>query len=213
MIQVHKLWATPFFNGKITREINDAARDAILAIQAFEAADPLGNHGDLVNNWTSPDDLQTRPEFAALCEEIKTFVNQCLDFLTVKRDDIIINCMWANVAPLGCVHLEHVHSNAQYSGVIYLQVPEGAVGTFFRDPRPAAVMFAPDYYNPSSEIIGNDLMVDPEECKITMWPAWLAHGVPTNRPNLEVRRIVLSYNIMLRGLSTKPTTRLDTRNL
>jgi len=213
MIQVRKLWATPFFTGTITRETNDSARDHLLAMQAEERADPMGNHGDLVNNWTSKDDLQTRPEFADLCEEIKTFVNASLDWLTVKRDDILINCMWANIAPLGCVHLEHIHANAQYSGVIYLQVPEGSAGTFFRDPRPAATMFAPDYHSPSNEIIGTDLSVVPEECKITMWPAWLTHGVPHSMPNPTVRRIVVSYNIMLRGLSTRHTAYLDTRNL
>jgi uncharacterized protein (TIGR02466 family) len=197
----------------ITRETNDAVRDHLLAMQAEERADPNGNHGDLVNNWTSKDDLQTRAEFAQLCEEIKTFVNESLDWLTVKREDIIINCMWANIAPLGCVHLEHIHANAQYSGVVYLNVPVGAVGTFFRDPRPAAQTFAPDYHSPSNEIIGKDLIIEPEDCKITLWPAWLAHGVPHSRPNDAVRRIVLSYNIMLRSLSTKHTARLDTRHL
>jgi uncharacterized protein (TIGR02466 family) len=213
MIQVHKLWATPLFTGMITRETNDAVRDHLLAMQAEERADPNGNHGDLVNNWTSKDDLQTRAEFAQLCEEIKTFVNESLDWLTVAREDIIINCMWANIAPLGCVHLEHIHANAQYSGVVYLNVPVGAVGTFFRDPRPAAQTFAPDYHSPSNEIIGKDLIIEPEDCKITLWPAWLAHGVPHSLPNPNVRRIVLSYNIMLRSLSTKHTARLDTRHL
>ena len=213
MIQLHKLWATPFFTGSFKRETNDAVRDHLLAMQAEQLADPLGNHGDLVNNWASPDDLQTRPEFAALCEEIRAFANGALDALTVQRDDIVINCMWANIAPLGCVHLEHIHANAQYSGVVYLQVPPGSAGTFFRDPRPAAVMFSPDYHSPSNEIIGRDLVVEPEACKITLWPAWLAHGVAHSPPDPRVRRIVLSYNIMLRGLSTKHTARLDTRNL
>jgi len=207
MIQVHKLWATPFFAGTITRAVNDSARDSLLAIQAADpqAADNL--------NWISPDDLHTRPQFAALCEEIKTFVNASLNWLTVKRDDILITCMWSNVAVVGCVHMEHVHHNAQYSGVVYLQTPPGSAGTFFRDPRPAAVMFAPDYHQPSNEIIGMDLQVEPEECKITMWPAWLAHGVDTRPLDITKKRITLSYNVMLRGQSTKPTTRLDTRQL
>jgi uncharacterized protein (TIGR02466 family) len=206
MIQVRKLWATPFFTGTITRETNDAARDHILAMQA--TAD-----NNIVNNWTTPDDLHTRVEFEPLCAEIRTFVNESLDWLTVARDDIIINCMWANVAPLGCVHLEHVHSNAQYSGVVYLTAPQGAAGTFFRDPRAAATMFSPDYHNPSHEIIGSDFIIMPEAGKICMWPAWLAHGVGHNQPDITVKRIVVSYNIMLRGLSTKPTAYLDTRNL
>jgi uncharacterized protein (TIGR02466 family) len=213
MIQVRKLWATPFFTGAISRKTNDSARDHILALQAADLDDPKGNHGDLVNNWTSSDDLHTRPEFADLCEEIRAFVNESLDWLTVARDDILINCMWANVSPLGCVHLEHIHANAQYSGVVYLQVPPGSPGTFFRDPRPAAVMFAPDYHSPSNEVIGTDMSTLPEECKITMWPAWLAHGVAHARPDFTVRRIVLSYNIMLRAQATKHTTRLDTRHL
>jgi uncharacterized protein (TIGR02466 family) len=210
MIQATKLWATPFFTGEITRETNDLTRDAILAGMA--AAPPI-HSGDYDMNWITPDDLHLRPEFAKICEEIRAFVNQGLDFLTVRRDDILITCMWANVAPVGYVHMEHIHANAQYSGVVYLQVPPGAAGTFFRDPRPAALMFTPDYEKPSNEIIGMDLKVEPEECKICMWPAWLAHGVDSAAIDITQRRIVLSYNIMLRAESTKLTTRLDTRHL
>lgn len=203
MIHSTKLWATPFFTGQITPETNDSARDSVLAIQAAEHA----------GNWLSPDDLHLRPEFAELCLEIREFVNAGLDLLTVVRDDILITCMWANVAPVGYVHMEHIHHNSQYSGVVYLQAPPGSAGTFFRDPRPAAQMFCPDYHSPSNEIIGMDLQVLPAAAKICMWPSWLAHGVAAVPMDLTQRRITLSYNIMLRAESTKPTTRLDTRHL
>ena len=211
-MNVQQLWATPLFESKITDQVCVQSRDAVMALRDIEIANPKGQHGDPAGSWVTRDNLQLLPEFFPLVEQINEFVENCLNFLTVKRESFYISCMWSNVSPVGVAHLDHIHANAFYSGLVYLKVPPGAAGTFFKDPRPAAQWFKPDYEHPSQYIIGQDLVQIPNEGKMLFWPAWLSHGVE-NAAYCDDLRITLSFNIMLRAEFNIHTTKLDTRNL
>jgi uncharacterized protein (TIGR02466 family) len=116
--------------------------------------------------------------------------------------------MWCNVAEVGHQHIIHTHSNSFLSGLLYLQAPEGSGATVFMDPRPASVMWDPDYVDTESfksAYISNRA----EKGVLTFFPSWLAHGVDVGRKNPNERRIVLSFNVMLRGPMTQHSKKLD----
>lgn len=213
MINVQYLWATPLFTGAISEPVRIAARDSVVNLHSESLIDPDPARIDPSGNWTSRDDLHTLPQFDALCKELLEFSSECLDTLTVKRDSLYISAMWSNLAPVGVAHQAHSHPNCMYSGVVYLQTPPGAAGTFFTDPRPGSYGLRPAYTAPSMGVIGQDCRVAPAEGKMLFWPAWLDHGVMNTQYQPHLTRVSLSWNVMLRAELGSHTTRLDTRSL
>jgi hypothetical protein len=52
-------------------------------------------------------------------------------------------------------------------------------------------------------------VVVPEKGRLLIWPSYLPHAVEQGRANVEEDRIVLAFNIMIRGKIDRPTARLD----
>jgi hypothetical protein len=77
------------------------------------------------------------------------------------------------------------------------------------DPRPAPMMFEWDYFRKdafeaSSKYISNKA----EKGVLTFFPSWLAHGVGIGSKCPGQERIVMSFNIMIRGELTQETKKL-----
>lgn len=189
------LFASPVFMSEIVdTRILDNAVNAILKLK--EQGDGVQRYG----SWVTRDDLQTLEEFQELKELLLEEAGKVLDTLTIKRDSHYITCMWANVAPVGSAHMNHIHSNSMYSGVIYLQQPEGSAPTIFSDPRPAAGLIHPDYENPNPALLGARWSTLGKRGELLIFPSWLPHGVdPVPATDSKEERISLSFNIMIKS--------------
>ncbi len=194
------LWATPIFQGHITDDICNEANNSVMDLYLSE--EPT------YPSWTSADNLQTLTQFKPLIKKLLAFSNECLDTLTIQRDDCYIPCMWANVSPVGVAHQTHNHPNCLFSGVLYLQTPEECAGTIFTDPRPASKVLRPSYDNPSVNVLGEDYLSSPSKGKMLLFPGWLEHGVLNVPINLKELRITLSWNVMIKGDMGQYTARL-----
>jgi hypothetical protein len=78
----------------------------------------------------------------------------------------------------------------------------------FGDPRPGAMMIEPSH----SEMHIHNMtafVVVPEKGRLLIWPSYLSHAVEQGRANVEEDRIVLAFNLMIRGKIDRPTARLD----
>ena len=204
-IETRYLWATPLFKTNISSSLVRSTLDQVLEIRdASDSPDPSGN-------WCSPDDLHTREAFAPMVSAAETFAAECLDLLTVVRDQVYVSCMWSNCAPVGVAHAIHGHANSLYSGVVYLSTPEGSAGTVFVDPRPGAAVLQPDYSSPAPEVIGTNLVAPAQTGVMLLWPSWLQHGVLSTAYSADHTRVSLSFNIWIRGVWGMDTTHLDTR--
>ena len=187
------LFATPVFMADITdNTVIDNTIDAILKLK--EQNDGVQTFG----SWVTRDDLHTLPEFEELTKIILSVSETALDVLTVQRDSHYIPCMWANVSSVGSAHMEHIHANSMYSGVIYLTMPEGCSPTIFADPRPGAQMLQPNYETPNPNILGARWSTTGDRGGIVIFPSWLPHSVQPVPPSDE-KRITLSFNIMIKG--------------
>ena len=181
----HFLWSTPLFQGHVSEELRKKTNDLVL--RHYDKSTK-----DKVPSWTSEDNLQSFPAFDPLMKQLVKFSSECLESLTIKFEECYIPCMWANVAPVGVAHQTHNHPNCLFSGVLYLQTPEGCAGTVFTDPRPASKVLRPSYRDPSVNVLGQDYFSSPSEGKMILFPGWLEHGVKLN--NTEKPRITISAN-------------------
>lgn len=201
------LFATPVFLSHITDEkIIDDATDNILKLK--EKTPGVQRYG----GWVTDDNLQKLPEFSSLSNVLLDAGKVALDEMTIKRDSHYISCMWANTAPIGTAHGEHVHSNSIYSGVLYLRTPEGAGPTLFSDPRPVVNMLRPDYEKPSPMYLGARWGQLPKKGDLIIFPSWLPHSVetvPKNETLGDDARISLSFNIMIRSNVEFDTAKIE----
>ena len=188
------LFASPVFMSEILdTELLDNTVSSILELR--DCNEGIETYG----SWVTRDDLQDLPKFKELTSVLMEEAARALDILTIKRDSHYISCMWANIAPVGTAHMEHIHANSMYSGVVYLQSPEGSQPTIFADPRPGAQMLQPDYENPNPNILGARWSTAGERGGICIFPSWLPHSVqPVPATDSNIERITLSFNIMVK---------------
>lgn len=156
--------------------------------------------------FVSDDDLNERQEFLGLFDLINGNVMiYAEEVLGVSKDDIKIDCMWANVHDSGHKHQSHVHPNSFISGVFYLQVPEESemVGDlYFNDPRTLKSMMYADFKK-SSPISDRNWIYKPETGMMVLFPGWLEHGTNIFVCNSGEKRVAVSFNYSVLKCSSK----------
>ena len=150
-----------------------------------------------VNGWHSTTDMQNKPEYKPLVDELfkmvhKVFEEECLD-----KQPVLGN-MWANINPSGGYNKPHVHPNSLFSGVYYVKTPPNCGRLICQDPRPGIQTVMPT--RKSVEIpkyLWRDVHLQPHENRVVMFPAWLWHSVEPNQS--KDMRISVSFNFIQRG--------------
>jgi uncharacterized protein (TIGR02466 family) len=159
------------------------------------------------NSFISYDNLHESEDFKSLCELVLNEANDVLNFYQIVRDGHYISAMWANITTENHRHMLHIHPNSLLSGIIYIKTPPNCGFTTFSDPRPAARMLQPDYHQ-LNETNAGVFMNKPSKGDLLFWPSWLPHGVEKG-DNQGTDRIVVAFNIMIRGCATLATNRME----
>jgi uncharacterized protein (TIGR02466 family) len=133
---------------------------------------------------------------------------QVLDAFKIKRDSHYITNMWGNITYPNHRHHMHVHPNCLSSGIIYIKTPQNSGPTMFASPRQLSRMLEPIYTDKNE--LNSDVFVFPaEKGRILIWPSHLPHAVEHGTVNEDEDRIVIAFNIMIRGLVDAMTMRLE----
>ncbi len=98
---------------------------------------------------------------------------------------------WINVYSAGDSQEMHIHQNSVFSGIYYIQAPEGCASVMFRSPE-ADMMIDPPK-TAVDELNSTDIMFPAVAGKMIIFRSHLRHSVLTN--NTESPRISLSFNI------------------
>jgi uncharacterized protein (TIGR02466 family) len=158
--------------------------------------------------FVTPDDIHCLDEMKELADLILKESGQVLDFYKVKRESHYITNMWANITHPNHRHHMHIHPNCLLSGILYLKAPKDCGPTVFQDPRPGARMIEPSFTEMNAYNSEN-FVVNPEKGSMMIWPSYLPHAVENGRAKEEEDRIVIAFNIMIRGKIDKRTARLE----
>lgn len=146
-------------------------------------------------SYGSLDQLQRiSSTFIALRERIDVHVtryarDQAWD---LRGRKLAMSDCWANIMRRGSAHAGHLHPHAVVSGTYYLQVPRGAPGLRFEDPRLSRLMAAPMRRAGTREPLKSHVIVPARPGQVVLFDSWLRHEVPAVRSAGE--RISLSFN-------------------
>lgn len=149
------------------------------------------------SSWCTKDNLHTNPNFLELVNLIDKLATDFFEeILGVSRDDVMLSAMWSNVNQRGSQHQMHYHPNSFFSGVLYVDTPEGSNKIMFVDPRPSKNMVQADY-KIDNEYASRAYQYLPETGLMLLFPGWLEHGTAKCQLEKGINRISLSFNYTL----------------
>jgi uncharacterized protein (TIGR02466 family) len=204
--QLFMMFPTPMFTGMLPDiGICDRIERKLREVQRSGKGYP--SPGGMILAYMTPDDIQTFPEMKGLVEVIMAESSSILDFYAIKRDSHYITNMWANIANPNRRHNFHIHPNCLLSGLVYIKVPKNCGATIFASPRIHSKNIEPTYYK-KNEFNADIFSIPPEKGRMLIWPSHVPHAIEQGTANEAEDRIVVAFNVMIRGLIEQPTARL-----
>jgi len=156
-----------------------------------------GVHKTNIKGWHSQTDMQTKPEYKPLVDQLFLAMRQVWDDQHLDREAQLGN-MWANINPPGGSNQPHVHPNCLYSGVYYVKSNINSGRLRLYDPRPGIQFIMPvRKAGDPGKSLWRDVNLDPIPGRILIFPAWMWHAVEPNRSN-DIR-ISVSFNFIQHG--------------
>jgi uncharacterized protein (TIGR02466 family) len=205
--QMLLLFPTPMFTGKLPDiTICDRVEKKVRELQKSGKGN-FSPEGAILA-YMSPDNLQTLPEMKELVAVIMEESGIILDALAVKRDSHYITNMWANIANPNRRHFMHMHPNCLLSGLVYIKTPKNCGSTAFASPRLLSKNLEPTFWR-KNELNSDVFIVPAEKGRMVIWPSHIPHSVEQGSADETEERIVVAFNIMIRGLIDLPTARLN----
>lgn len=195
---IRTLFTTPIYEAQLG---NDALLGALAHAARMLASDDRAGrawskaHGYRgYTSYASLDDLPQRdPDVAALVrsldKHVAAFARDCAFDLDGK---LRLDSLWVNILKPGGAHSGHIHPHSVVSGTIYLEVPPGAGGLRFEDPRLPLMMAAPTRLADAPDERQPFITIAPQPGTILLWESWLRHEVEPNAAKAE--RISISFN-------------------
>jgi uncharacterized protein (TIGR02466 family) len=205
--QMFMLFPTPMFTGKVPDTgMCDRIEQKLQELRA--AGKGSFSPEGAILAYMTPDDIHTLPEMRELVDVILEESGIILDAMAVKRDSHYITSMWANIANPNRRHFMHMHPNCLLSGLIYIKTPKNCGSTTFASPRLLSKNLEPTYWRKNE--LNSDVFVMPaEKGRMVIWPSHIPHSVEQGSADETQERIVVAFNIMIRGLIDLPTARLQ----
>ena len=187
-------------------------KEILAAIYAEREKDTKGiersNYRSL-GGWHSHNNLHKEPAFDRLTKRAHKLLTGLHSNLGYDPNTYLsITTMWSITNPPGSSNRAHIHPGALWSGVYYVQAPEGAGQIEFTDPRTVQIMNSATFVanKKRKTECWTKVRVQPQPGKLLFFPSWLYHAV---EPNLaegtgnEAERIIISFNINQRRRQVK----------
>ena len=205
--QLFMLFPTPLFTGKLS-DISLCDRIEKKLRQLQKSGQGASAPKDSMRAYMTPDDIQDLPEMKELVDVILKESGGILDAYAIKRDSHYITNMWANIAHPNRRHHMHIHPNCLFSGLVYIKTPKNCGPTVFASPRQLAKNIEPTFLQKNE--LNSDVFIFPaEKGRMLMWPSHVPHAVEQGAAVEAEDRIVVAFNIMIRGRIEHSTARLD----
>jgi uncharacterized protein (TIGR02466 family) len=205
--QMFTLFPVPMFTGKLS-DIGLCDRVEKKLRELRKSGKGASSPEGAILAYMTPDNLQTLPEMNELVGVIMAESEIILDALAIKRDAHYITNMWANIANPNRRHSMHMHPNCLLSGLVYIKTPKHCGPTVFASPRMLTKNLEPAYFK-KNEFNSDVFIIPAEKGRMLIWPSHVPHAVEQGTANETEERIVVAFNIMIRGLIDVPTARLD----
>ncbi len=179
-------------------------RDLTDKIHSWKAEDPEGivrSNVKQAGSWHSQLDMHEQPQFHRLTEVVRSAATDVFARMHYDTDFApVIDNMWANINPRHGYNRSHSHPDTLWSGVYYVQAPQGSGRISFCDPRLQAQVFTPRFNADSHTDPASwpEVYFEPIAGRLILFPGWLVHEVEPNLSTLDGdagNRISVSFNI------------------
>jgi len=207
--EIFMLFPTPMFTGKLS-DISMCDRIEKKLRELQKSGKGFSSREGEILAYMTPDDIQTLPEMKELVDVIMSESGKILDAYAMKRNSHYITNMWANIANPNRRHSMHAHPNCLLSGLVYIKTPRNCGPTVFASPRQLSKGLEPTYLK-KNEINADVFVIPAEKGRMLIWPSHVPHAVEQGTANEAEERIIVAFNIMIRGLIELSTARLDLR--
>jgi uncharacterized protein (TIGR02466 family) len=183
------------------RALNDKLLENIYAEQERDLKGINRSNFSELGGWHSHNDLHKSPNYSDLVGLINASTARLAEDQGYAKSHVIrIGTMWSIINPPGSSNRAHVHPGCLWSGVYYIQAPEGAGNIEFFEPRTAHLMNQPKYEPKSKRAKENWTKVRfvPTPGRMIIFPSWLYHGVDPNiskEQGRKAHRIIISFNL------------------
>jgi uncharacterized protein (TIGR02466 family) len=205
--QMFMLFPTPMFTGKLP-DIGLCDRVEKKLRELRKSGKGMSSPEGAVLAYMTPDDIQTLPEMKELVDVVMWETGNILDAYKIKRDSHYITNMWANIANPNRRHHMHIHPNCLLSGLVYIRTPKNCGSTMFASPRQLSKNLEPTYLGKNE--LNSDIFIMPaEKGRMLIWPSHVPHAVEQGAADEAEERIVVAFNIMIRGRIEAHTAYLD----
>lgn len=192
-----------------TKEMNNEILTAINNERDSDAKGIERSNYRALGGWHSHNNLHKDKNFDRLTQRIQKLASGMSENLGYDRNRRLeVTTMWSISNPPGASNRTHIHPGALWSGVYYVQAPEGAGSLELVDPRTVNLMsyasFIPGTKRKTE--CWTKVKIKPVAGKILFFPAWLYHGID---PNLatgtgrDSERVVIAFNINQRMIPKK----------
>jgi len=183
------------------KPLNDALTRQIYAEREKDRAGIARSNYKELGGWHSHNNLHKAPEYKDLLAKINAASGFLSKELGYHADySLQVGTMWSIINPPGSANRAHVHPGCLWSGVYYIQAPEGAGNIEFIEPRTVHLMnqprFVPNQRRPKE--CWTKVRFTPTPGRLLIFPSWLYHGVDPNTSKLEgddANRIIISFNL------------------
>jgi uncharacterized protein (TIGR02466 family) len=207
--QMFMLFPTPMFTGKLP-DIGLCDRIEKKLRELQKSGKGMSSPEGAVLAYMTPDNIQTLPEMKELVDVVMWESGNILDAYKIKRDSHYITNMWANIANPNRRHHMHIHPNCLLSGLVYIRTPKNCGSTMFASPRQLSKNLEPTYLGKNE--LNSDVFIMPaEKGRMLIWPSHVPHAVEQGAADEAEERIVVAFNIMIRGRIEAHTAYLDLR--
>lgn len=154
-----------------------------------------------LGGWHSQNDLHKKDAYSDITAKIQAAAdNVASDCGYDPKKKMKIGTMWSIINVPGSFNRSHIHPDCLWSGVYYVQAPEGAGQIEFTEPRTQNMMrtarHKPGEKRPRH--CWTKVRYTPTPGKMIIFPAWLYHSVDPNLSEADgedAERIIISFNI------------------
>jgi uncharacterized protein (TIGR02466 family) len=174
--------AEPALLADLAHSLRALARDDAAGIRWSREKNYAG-----YTSYASLNDLPRRdPTIAALAKRIGRHAARFAEESGFELDRRPrLDSLWVNLLKAGGHHSGHIHPHSMISGTFYVEVPSGAGGVRFEDPRLPLMMAAPPRES-------SFVTIAPRPGLLLLWESWLRHEVLAGTGRGD--RLSISFN-------------------
>ena len=177
--------------GQGTAQFNQRLLRECLQLRVDDAAGRNWSHGNYPGGYTSYASqhrlYEISPTFAALRALLTPHLGRFAREVgwNLRGRKLAMTDCWVNIMPRQVLHTLHLHPLSTVSGTYYVQVPRGAPGIKFEDPRLDRFMAAPPRKRQWVTLAARP-------GQVVLFESWLRHEVTPNTRRQE--RVSVSFN-------------------